>query len=91
MTPAGQLCQSQYGEYVAWFQPALEVTDKAFEVDAASLKEAAQALDLLASYTLWLADDAKAMKDYSNAGGVIRIVNGVSEDVDEDEVREALQ
>lgn len=83
---------AEYGEYVAWFQPALEVTDKAFEVDAASLKEAAQALDLLASYTLWLADDAKVMKyDYSNAGGVIRFVDGESEDVDEDEIQEALQ
>lgn len=82
---------AEYGEYVAWFQPALEVTDKAFEVDAASLKEAAQALDLLASYTLWLADEAKVLKDHSNGGGVVRMVDGDPEDVDEDEVWEALQ
>lgn len=70
--------------YRVMFIPAIERTKNSINIRAASLEQAKQGLDIIANYTLFLHNNG-IMQDYSNAGWVEKLIDGVWEEVDEEE------
>ena len=67
------------------FIPAMEVSKDSIKVRSATLEQAKQELDIIASYTLYL-HDKELMTDFSNVGWIEKLVDGEWEEVDEEEV-----
>tara|TARA_R110000823_G_scaffold308605_1_gene432249 strand:+ start:1242 stop:1472 length:231 start_codon:yes stop_codon:yes gene_type:complete len=66
------------------FIPAVERTSNSIKIRSATLEQATQELNIIANYTLFLHDNGM-MQDYSNVGWVEKLVDGVWEEVDEEE------
>ena len=69
------------GELKVWWIP--QVPMEPFEVEVSSLREGRKLLEVLGDYDLFQLEK-RIKPDYSNAGGIVRWVDGDWEDVDEE-------